>query len=245
MSAAPGIGAAAVASPTVHPIERLRFVARSGWAGPSDLGVEAAYALADLAACEPAALLPACRRLLERNPACGPLWWVSARMLCGGDSCAEASRCAEALEGDPTEDRLEQALEGRRAVYHGGVSAVASADVVVIRTDALGPTGMVVDSDDEGLLQAAGELGAQVWAVAGVGRVLPPRLWEVLRNRLQIPPRPARTAASAWFEPPSASVSVVGLGPIAKVAGPLGVSGPESAQAGCDCPEPPELVARW
>ena len=229
----------------MHPIERLRFVARSGWAGSSDLGVEAAYALAELAEQEPAAVLPACRRLLERNPACGPLWWVSARLLCGGDPYAEATRCAEALEDDPTEDRLDEALEGRRAVHHGGVSEVASADVVVIRTDALGPTGMVVDVDDEGLLQAAVELGAQIWAVAGVGRVLPARLWEALQGRLQIRPEPARTAASAWFEPGLPSVSVVDLGSVAKVAGPAGVAAPASALAAGDCPEPPELVARW
>jgi hypothetical protein len=237
--------AAAVASLAVHPIERLRFVARSGWAGPADLGVEAAFALAELAEREPAALLLACRRLLERNPACGPLWWVSARLLCGGDPYAEASRCAEALEDDPTEERLEEALEGRRAVHHGGVAEVASADVVVIRTDALGPTGMVVDPDDEGLMHAAVELGAQMWAVAGVGRVLPPRLWEALRGRLRIRPEPARTAASAWFEPTSPTVGVVELGPIARVAGPAGLGDFTSAQAACDCPEPPELVAHW
>jgi hypothetical protein len=229
----------------MHPIERLRFVARSGWAGPADLGVEAAFALAELAEREPAAMLPACRRLLERNAGCGPLWWVSARLLCGGDPYTEASRCAEALEDDPTEDRLEEALHGRRAVHHGGVSEVASADVVVIRTDALGPTGMVVDADDEGLLQAAVELGAEVWAVAGVGKVLPARLWEALRARLDVPPTTARTAASAWFEPGPPSVRVVGLAGIAAVVGPDGAATPVDAVAASDCPEPPELVARW
>jgi hypothetical protein len=229
----------------VHPIERLRFVARSGWAGPADLGVEAAFALAELAEREPAALLPACRRLLERNPACGPLWWVSARLLCGGDPYTEASRCAEALESDPTEDRLGEALQGRRAVHHGGVSDVASADVVVVRTDALGPTGMAVDVDDEGLLQAAVELGAEVWVVAGVGRVLPARLWDALRGRLVVPPSQARTAASAWFEPGPPSVSIVGSGGVDKVVRPTGAVVYAEALTSSDCPEPPELVARW
>jgi hypothetical protein len=207
--------------------------------------VEAAFALAELAEREPAAVLPACRRLLERNPACGPLWWVTARLLCGGDPFTEASRCAEALEDDPTEDRLEDALDGRRAVHHGGVSDVASAEVVVIRTDALGPTGMVVDVDDEGLLQAALELGADVWAVAGVGRVLPARIWQALLTRLDTGPAPARAAASAWFEPGPPSVRVVGLGGVARVVGPNGPAVPAEALATCDCPEPPELVARW
>jgi len=89
------------------------------------------------------------------------------------------------------------------------------------------------------------ELGAQIWAVAGVGRVMPARLWGALQGRLQIRPEPARTAASAWFEPALPSVSVVDLGPVAKVAGPGGVTDPATALAAGDCPEPPELVARW
>ncbi len=229
----------------MHPIERLRFVARSGWGGPAELGAEAAFALAELAEREPAAALPACRRLLERNPSCGPLWWVSARVLCAGDPLAEASWCADALEDDPTEERLDEALEGRRAVHHGGVADVASAEVVVLRTDAMGPTGMVVDSDDEGLLQAAVELEADVWVVAGVGRVLPPRLWQTLVGRVECPPARARTAASAWFEPGPPSTTVVALRGVSNVVGPTGALAPADALSVHDCPEPPELVAAW
>jgi hypothetical protein len=229
----------------VHPIERLRFVARAGWGGPAELGVEAAYALAELAENEPAAVLPACRRLLERNPACGPLWWVAARLLCSDDPMAEAGRCARALEDDPTQERLEAALSGRRAVRHGGVAEVASADVVVVPSDALGPAGMVVDGDDRGVLEAARAAEVEVWAVAGAGRVLPARLWQALRARLALPAPTVRTAVSAYFDHSSSSAAAVDLRGVSRVAGPNGVEVLDEALSASDCPEPPELLAGW
>lgn len=229
----------------MHPIERLRYVARSGWGGSADLGAEAAYALAELAEQEPAALLPACRRLLERNPTCGPLWWVAARLLCAGDAWAEAVRCARLLEDDPTEELLEVELHGRRCVRHGGVSEAASADAVVLVADALGPDGMVVDTDDVGLLEAARAVETEVWLSAGMGRVLPLRLFGALRARADSARPPSRTAASASFHHVVSSAVVVELSGVTKVAGPTGVLSLSRALAACDCPEPPELVARW
>lgn len=229
----------------MHPIERLRFVARSGWGGPGDLGAEAAYALAELAEHDPPALLPACRRLLERNPTCGPLWWVAARVLCAGDAWAEATRCAHLLEDDPTAELLEVELHGRRSVSHGAVAEAASADVVLVSAHAIGPGGMVVDGDDRGLLEAARAVEADVWVVGGMGRVLPPRLWQALADRARMSRPPARTAASAFFEPAAPATAVVELDVVRKVAGPTGVQAPPAAIAACDCPEPPELTARW
>ncbi len=229
----------------VHPIERLRFVARAGWAGPTELAVEAAYALAELAEQEPAALVPACRRLLERNPGYAPLWWVAARVLCAGDPLEEADRCAGQLEDDRTEELLEEALAGRRWIRHGGVAEATTADVVVVSVDGMGPTGMIIDGDDRGVLEAAAVAGTDVWALSGTGRVLPARLWQALLERADMPPPPSRTAASSWFEPVSRSPVVAGLSAVARVAGPLGTVGVFEALAGCDCPEPPELLARW
>ncbi|HUY64991.1 MAG TPA: hypothetical protein VMV14_10820 [Acidimicrobiales bacterium] len=222
------VGPFAPALLKVHPIERLRYVARSGWAGPSDLGAEAAWALADLAQHEPAAVLPACRRLLERNPACGPLWWVAARMLDAGDLVSAAERCADELDDDPTDELLEKALaRGARVVRHGGVAEVTAADIVLIETQAMGPTGMVVDGDLVGLLEAASAAGTDVWVEAGTGRVLPARLWEALADRL---PR---------------SVTVSDLSGVTRVAGPSGVRPLAEALASSGCPEPPELTGRW
>jgi len=229
----------------VHPIERLRFVARAGWAGPSELAVEAAYALAELAEQEPAALLPACRRLLERNPGLAPLWWVAARVLCAGDPLEEADRCAGELEDDRTEELLEEALAGRRWIRHGGVAEATTAEVVVVSVDALGPTGMTIDGDDRGVLEAAAVADAEVWALSGAGRVLPPRLWQALLERADMPPPVSRTTASSWFESVSRTPVVAELSAVRRVAGPRGVVGVSEALAECDCPEPPELVARW
>jgi len=218
---------------SVHPIERLRYVARAGWAPPAVLAAEAAWALGDLALHEQAAVLPACRRLLDRHPGCGPLWWVAARVLTAGDAVEEAERCADALESDPTAELLAEDLCGdRRAVRHGGVGDVAGADVVVIEVDALGPSGMVVDHDDLGLLEAARTLEVPVWAEAGVGRVMAPRLWEALVRRVE----------DATDQRPGAVVALEG---VERVAGASGLQPLAIALAGSDCPEPGELLARW
>ena len=230
----------------MHPIERLRYVARAGWAGPAELGAEAAFALAELAEEEPAALLPAGRRLLQHNPTCGPLWWVVARLLSAGDPLAEAERCVAAIEDDPTDERLERALGDRRAVRHGGVAEVAGAEVVLVDVEAMGPDGMAVDGDDLGLLEAARATGTDIWAVAGVGRVLPPRLWQVLADHAQGAPPVRRTVTHGYFDSGSpAPGTVIGVAGLAAVAGPGGAVSLSQAVASCDCPEPPELLGRW
>ena len=217
----------------MHPIERLRYVARAGWAAPAVLAAEAAWALGDLSLYEEHAVLPACRRLLDRHPGCGPLWWVAARILTAGDVVDEAARCADALESDPTGDLLDEDLAERgRAVRHGGVGDVASADVVVVEVDAIGPGGMVLDPDDVGLLEAARALEVPVWVEAGVGRAVPPRLWEAMAGRLERPGR--RTPGT-----------VVGLAGVEQVAGPTGLLAVRVALACPDFPEPAELLARW
>ncbi len=96
----------------MHPIERLRWIARADDEPAASLASEAAWTLAELAEQEPTALLTASRRLLDRHPACGPLWWVSA-LLAGSDDPTEAGRRAAAeLCSDPTADRLGRALRG-------------------------------------------------------------------------------------------------------------------------------------
>lgn len=230
----------------MHPIERLRYVARAGWAGPAALGAEAAYALADLAAYEPAAVLPACRRLLERNPSCGPLWWVAARLCSAGDPVAEADRCVEELEDDRSAELLDASLpDGARLVRHGGVAEVASADVVAVEVDAIGPTGMVLDPDDGGLLEAARVCEVDVWVLAGTGRVLPARLWESLVTRVERP-RSAARRSGGFFDGPDPRPAAIGeLRGVARVAGPYGVHRLAEALSLADCPEPPELTSGW
>ena len=93
----------------MHPIEQLRYVARAGGADAGLLVQEAASALSvfdrDLGA-----LLTACRRLLTRQPAVGPLWWMSSRLVTGADTRAEARAVVEALRSDRTGRELAASL---------------------------------------------------------------------------------------------------------------------------------------
>jgi hypothetical protein len=90
----------------MHPIEHLRYVARATGADPVVVAREAADALADMARVQPAGLVPACRRLIDRHVAAGPVWWLSARMLRSEDPAQAAREAARELEADPTPGHL-------------------------------------------------------------------------------------------------------------------------------------------
>jgi hypothetical protein len=246
----------------VHPIERLRYVARTGWAGPAELAVEAAWALADLAEREAPALVPACRLLLRRQPGCGPLWWVAARVLGSGDPVGEAESCAQELVDDPTGRLVDNALgDGLRAVRRGGIGEVAGADVVLLEVYALGPTGMVADGSAASLLEAARAAEVPVWVEAGVGRVMPARLWEAMARRLVEPRRQPGEVSTAGSGSGLISTSQLlradlmfgGGSParpgvllehehVVRAIGPGGAMSLAGALGSADCPEPPELL---
>src|SRR4051794_17701783 len=88
----------------MHPIERLRYVARASGADPSILVRETAGALAAVAADDPVGLVPACRRLIDRHITAGPMWWLTARVLTAADPIAEAWLAADEIDRDPTAD---------------------------------------------------------------------------------------------------------------------------------------------
>jgi hypothetical protein len=85
----------------MHPIERLRWVARSPEGEASLVAAEAADALAGFAD-DPAGLVIASRRLIERRPALAPLWWLASRVLCSLEPAFEAMDAAADLERDRT-----------------------------------------------------------------------------------------------------------------------------------------------
>src|SRR5256885_13804589 len=85
----------------MHPIERLRWVARAPEGDLSLVAAEAAEALAAFAG-DPAGLVIASRRLIERRPAAGPLWWLASRVLCSLDPGFEAGAPPPAPAGGPT-----------------------------------------------------------------------------------------------------------------------------------------------
>jgi len=93
----------------VHPMERLRYVARAGGAGVSGLVEAAARALAGLGD-DHAGLVTGCRQMVDRHPAVGPLWWLTSRMLCADRPRDEAWAAVEALEADPTPRELAAAI---------------------------------------------------------------------------------------------------------------------------------------
>lgn len=94
----------------MHPIEHLRYVARAEGADPGVVALEAAGALAAIARSQPAGLVPACRRLIDRHVEAGPLWWLSARMLRSDDPVAAARDSSRELEEDPTSGQLADLL---------------------------------------------------------------------------------------------------------------------------------------
>lgn len=93
----------------MHPMERLRSVARAGGADPGLLVQEAAGALTALGD-DPAALVTACRRLVEHHPTVGPMWWLCSLVLCSAEPVAEARRVTAALDADTTPDILRSAV---------------------------------------------------------------------------------------------------------------------------------------
>ena len=86
---------------TMHPIERLRYVARASEGGSSLMLGEAASALAAFTD-DPAALVTACRRLVARQPTYGPIWWLTSSVLCASDAEEAAWSAARAFDRDPT-----------------------------------------------------------------------------------------------------------------------------------------------
>lgn len=127
----------------MHPIERLRYVARAGGVDQGELVREAAAALSGLSD-DPGGLIMSCRRLLARHPTAGALWFLCARLLTAADVRAEAWHATEELEHDKTPGHLARLLpEEARLTVVGYPELTALAlpkrgDVEVLAIDASG-----------------------------------------------------------------------------------------------------------
>ena len=127
----------------MHPIERLRYVARSSGAPQDLLVAETAGALLSFRD-DPTALVTACRRIVSRQLTSGALWWLCSRILCAPDPVAEARAAVEEIEADATARHLALALpDGATVAVLGWQSLVATAlthrgDVEVLVIDTLG-----------------------------------------------------------------------------------------------------------
>lgn len=90
---------------------------------------ETAVALGSLRA-DPASLVIACRRIVERHPEVGPMWWLCARLLTAQDSEGLAWQLADEIEADPTARAVARALPDDGTVITIGWPEVAGAAVM-------------------------------------------------------------------------------------------------------------------
>lgn len=261
----------------MHPIERLRYVARASDDRFTLIVRESAAALASFSD-DPAALVTACRRLVDRQPHSAAIWWLAARVLASSDPGSEAWDASGDIDDDTTirvlidsipvdasvlvlgwpelivpalskrgdvrvfavdtfDDgaRLVSRLErsGGEAVLvdeRGIGAAAAEASLVLLEAQGLGPSGITALPGSRAAAAVAKLAGVPVWAVAGVGRVLPGRLWEAYERRLD-------DAADPWDN----DLEVVPLNHLDAVVGPSGVVTPDEAVRRADCPVTPEL----
>jgi hypothetical protein len=262
----------------MHPIERLRYVARASGADQGLLVRESAGALASFAD-DPHGLVVACRRIIDRHPTSAPLWWLCSRLLTADDGYREAWRAVEELERDQTARHLASALpegvtvcalgwpehiaealvrrgdldvlvvdvlgEGsglvRRLVNNGADAfdvpqaglgqAVVASDVVLLEASAVGPGELLAVTGSLAAAAVARHRGTDVWMAAGVGRVLPARVWDAMQDRL------ALACPDAW----EADDELMTLGLIDRVVGPNGPETPADTLRRADCPVAPEL----
>jgi hypothetical protein len=256
----------------VLPFERLRALAR--YAGDdTELVLEAADCIADFGP-DPTQLVTVCRRLVAHHPACGPLWWLCARVVAAPDPAAAARDAGDRLERDRTASRLASVLPfphdraiavlGWPEITGRALAERPDLDVVVVRDErasmrlrarlahdelrvrvvdltevmaaspshlllevaAMSPTAALVPEGATDLLWSLGT--TTLWLVAGVGRLLPQRLFDVAQHEL------ARQDAPG-FEP-------IELDRVDRVAGPAGLDPLDRFVARLDCPVAPELL---
>ena len=125
----------------MHPIEHLRYVARAQGADPASLAEETAHALGSLRV-DPSGLVVACRRIVERHPFVGPLWWLCANVTTSSEPFDAVWELAEEIRDDPTGVELGAALPDDATVVTIGAPGVVGeglirrGDVRVLTLDA-------------------------------------------------------------------------------------------------------------
>ena len=93
----------------VHPIEHLRYVARAQGADPASLVEETAHALGSLRF-DPSGLVVACRRIVQRHPFTGALWWLCSNVSTSGEPFDAVWELADRIRSDRTGAELAAAL---------------------------------------------------------------------------------------------------------------------------------------
>lgn len=117
----------------MHPIERLRYVARSSGYDDRSMVAETAGALRGLGL-DAAGMVGACRRIIERHPTSGPLWWLCARVLTAPEPYAAARQAVNEMDADQTSEHLIDLLPADATVAVLGWPDVAG-DALLRRGD--------------------------------------------------------------------------------------------------------------
>ncbi len=135
----------------------------------------------------------------------------------------------------------EGAALARRLVAAGGAAAVVPergvaaaavvADLVVVEALAGGPSGVLAVPGSHAAAAVAAGAGTPTWVVAGVGRVLPDRLWQSLLTRFDAQGEP-------WERP----AELVPVPLLSLLVGPGGARPPEEGLADASCAPAPELL---
>lgn len=125
----------------MHPIEHLRYVARAQGADPAALVEETAHALGSLRF-DPSGIVVACRRIVERHPFTGALWWLCASVSTSSEPFDAVWELAEEIRHDPTGSELAAALPDEATVVTIGApdlvgeGLIRRGDVRVLALDA-------------------------------------------------------------------------------------------------------------
>ncbi len=128
----------------MHPIERLRYVARASHVPAKYLVRDTAMALSDFVG-DDAVLLISCKRILDRQPSAAPLVWLVAHALGAPNPSSALWDAAEEIEGDKSAAALAYELPDDATIATIGWSDWL-ADVLRVRGD----VGVVViDLDGE------------------------------------------------------------------------------------------------
>ena len=137
-------------------------------------------------------------------------------------------------DGSALVRRLESAGVDAVDVAESGLGAAATvADLVLIEATAAGPPGVVASAGSHAAAAVARHAEIPVWLAAGVGRVLPHRLWDALTTRLD------EGDDEPWDRPDELVPSDL----IDAVIGPDGLVTPAAeALAHSTCPVAPELL---
>ena len=130
----------------MHPIEHLRYLARAGHVDAPDLVLETASALSGLVL-NPASVVVTTRRIVERHPLCGPLWWLCAHVVTASEPYEVLRDCVDQVHDDRTAEYLAAEIPETALVCVDGWSFdVAHALVIAGATS--GIQVCVVDGDN-------------------------------------------------------------------------------------------------